>query len=640
MFPRLFAFATLLLATVSPVLGQTAAQASTPQFAPCPSNFSLVRSAGVASVNQTLSPAEAEYVSAKKANVLPSAFQTYLTNVQGTNITLPSYVASILGSSNAANGSLPTVGLAISGGAYRAALFGAGILNALDARNSSSVQAGTGGLLQALTYISGLSGGSTIVYSLSQSNFPTMQDLILGPPNGTAVPGGWGGWTTAYGMLLQPVAGNDTTLNAMYESQLAAEIQGKYEAGFPVTLVDALGRNIARHFLNGTTTANFFDNTTSIHGAGQLFSSIQNVPTFVDHIQPFPIVIIDSWSPGPNITGNEIPPANIIYEFNAFEMGSYDPSLSAFAPIQYLGTTNESVCVTGFEQAGFVIGTSNDYFAGLNTSASAVMAGAGWPWIELVNGSYPQPEVSMDVAYYPNPFQGVKAGEFIDAGEAYLRLTDGGNDGEVIPLQPLLVKARGIDVIIAVDANGDTTEGWSEGTSMVNAQTRANMYPSDYPFPMVPTNTSTFVSEGLNLHPTFFGCDNASTPLIIYIADGGPAPGYPAVTNTTGDTFNETFAQAVLAQTFILATQGYPANTSESKDPEYPACLACAVVDRTRAREGIERSGVCSSCFARYCWNGTQVAVTTSSGIGGRSSMQSVLAMGGAALALSWAVLF
>jgi lysophospholipase len=31
-------------------------------------------------------------------------------------------------------------------------------------------------------------------------------------------------------------------------------------------------------------------------------------------------------------------------------------------------------------------------------------------------------------------------------------MVDGGEDGEVIPLQPLLVKARGIDVIFAIDA--------------------------------------------------------------------------------------------------------------------------------------------------------------------------------------------
>lgn len=33
-----------------------------------------------------------------------------------------------------------------------------------------------------------------------------------------------------------------------------------------------------------------------------------------------------------------------------------------------------------------------------------------------------------------------------------LNLVDGGEDGETTPLQPLLVKARGLDVIVAIDA--------------------------------------------------------------------------------------------------------------------------------------------------------------------------------------------
>jgi len=31
-------------------------------------------------------------------------------------------------------------------------------------------------------------------------------------------------------------------------------------------------------------------------------------------------------------------------------------------------------------------------------------------------------------------------------------MIDGGENGEVIPFQPLLVKARGLDVILAIDA--------------------------------------------------------------------------------------------------------------------------------------------------------------------------------------------
>ena len=40
------------------------------------------------------------------------------------------------------------------------------------------------------------------------------------------------------------------------------------------------------------------------------------------------------------------------------------------------------------------------------------------------------------------------------------------------------------------------------------------------------------------------------------------------------------------------------------KDEQWPACLACAVVERKRQYRNMERSGVCEECFERYCWNG------------------------------------
>jgi lysophospholipase len=56
------------------------------------------------------------------------------------------------------NSNYARVGIAISGGGYRAAQYGAGVLSGLDARNSSAKAAGTGGLVQVTTYLSGLSG--------------------------------------------------------------------------------------------------------------------------------------------------------------------------------------------------------------------------------------------------------------------------------------------------------------------------------------------------------------------------------------------------------------------------------------------------------------------------------------------------
>jgi len=50
-------------------------------------------------------------------------------------------------------------------------------------------------------------------------------------------------------------------------------------------------------------------------------------------------------------------------------MGSWDPNLSAMVNLTYVGThllngkpENGTGCVTGFDQAGFVIGTSSSLF--------------------------------------------------------------------------------------------------------------------------------------------------------------------------------------------------------------------------------------------------------------------------------------
>jgi len=69
-----------------------------------------------------------------------------------------------------------------------------------------------------------------------------------------------------------------------------------------------------------------------------------------------------------------------------------------------------------------------------------------------MNATIPQPGVELDVSRYPNPFFGVANGTFVDSSQPVLTMVDGGEDGQVIPLQPLLVKARGVDVIIAIDA--------------------------------------------------------------------------------------------------------------------------------------------------------------------------------------------
>ncbi|KAJ7937571.1 hypothetical protein B0H13DRAFT_1852540 [Mycena leptocephala] len=73
--------------------------------------------------------------------------------------------------------------------------------------------------------------------------------------------------------------------------------------------------------------------------------------------------------------------------------------------------------------------------------------------------------VQLDGTIVPNAFHG-RAG-FSEAHEKLLTLADSGLDGGNIPLQPLLVKARGIWAIIALDATADKEDNFADGTAMI-----------------------------------------------------------------------------------------------------------------------------------------------------------------------------
>ena len=103
--------------------------------------------------------------------------------------------------------------------------------------------------------------------------------------------------------------------------------------------------------------------------------------------------------------------------------------------------------------------------------------------------------------------------------------------------------------------------------------------------------------------------DTTGAPLVIYLANGGNLLGQVPSTNTTTaqTAYQPDQILSILDQTFGIATQGIPVNGTAA-DPEWPSCLACAVVDRARAKAAsgnwslFERSGVCQQCFDRYCY--------------------------------------
>ncbi|KZT02374.1 FabD/lysophospholipase-like protein [Laetiporus sulphureus 93-53] len=567
-----------------------------PDLVPCPAGVSLVRKAGF--TNQSLSDEETAYISARTAEVIPQAWSSYLTTLLGSNVSaLPDYVPAILNGSYGTE-AYPNFSIATSGRGYRAAAFGAGVLNALDGRNDTSVRAGTGGLLQAAIYLSGLSGGGWLVASLAQADFLSLPELVFGPTVTSAE--GWGEWLTDID-LADP--SNSTLVDVEYRLEAIAEVLGKLERGFPVSITDSWARLLARHFVNGTTAESFWDFNLT-HGAGLTFSSISSLDTFVKHLQPFPILVIDSVSSQGNITailnGNPVPLTNPLFEANVYEFGSFDPALAAFTPMQYLGSPNSSICATGFDQIAFIEGISSNTF---NTNSSSTSASNESYLAELLQAASDivlNADPDLTVALVPNAFYGVSPDTFIDANETLLQLVDGGEDGEMIPFVPLLVKSRGVNMIFAIDASNDATSNWADGSAMIVMQDRVTYFPEAYSFPPVPTSVSTFLAHNLTTRPTFFGCNSSTEsdePLIIYLANGGAPFGKTAIMNTSVQqiSYSETEMEALLSQTFDVATQGIMTDGGE-KDPDCDIAGAEEVSQSTKALNPIKGKSAFVTC--------------------------------------------
>ena len=116
----------------------------------CPST-PLVRPAN------SLSPSESAYLGSRKSKA-DAALKIWLLKTNSTFHTTE----------------LPTIALTSSGGGYRALLSGAGVIQGFDARDSS---VGTSGVLQAISYHAGLSGGAWLLSSLAGNNYPTVTSL-------------------------------------------------------------------------------------------------------------------------------------------------------------------------------------------------------------------------------------------------------------------------------------------------------------------------------------------------------------------------------------------------------------------------------------------------------------------------------
>ncbi|KAL8295529.1 hypothetical protein RB597_009319 [Gaeumannomyces tritici] len=628
-----------------------------PSIVECPQRGEWIRPAA-----RGLSPAEAAWVRGRKAAAV-SSLESYLASIDMGDFDKAQYIQRLRGGGSScdhrpAGTDAPVIGMCISGGGWGSAITGVGALRAFDARQPASVAAGTGGLLQSMTHISGLSGGAWPVTSLAVGGFPVIDDLIAS-------------WRTNISRVSGVIT--DSQWAARPETMFA-QLANKALARFNVSVADFLGQAFS------------WEAAPYTHG-GLTFtwSGISGLNKFRKFGMPFPILqSVGLDASDEEFYGLKVPRRNSTnWEFNPFEFGTFEGPRGGFMPMEFLGTPlstgkpmNSSLCVKAFDSVAFVVGASGNAFnfwyiasksngtngrfskrelssstratlAWLAEAASKPAAGVSRavsravrrtmrsPWTAL-RSSPPFPKldkrtpifsnddidgiVTVFKAFFnytlqeltyttlSNPFRNTNFTQNSLWSPDALVLADGSETLNALPMPVLARPERRLDFIIAWDDSEDVALNWQNGTNLYTSylQSLTNAQ-GPIPFPKVPP-PATFVARGYNHRPTLFGCDTSLTttperghesPIVLYLAN---AP-YSAFTNYSDFQSALSLEQArqVMVNSFDLVTQG---NGTLARD--WPRCLACAVVERSRARLGMPRAAACDTCFAKWCWDGTE----------------------------------
>ena len=269
---------------------------------------------------------------------------------------------------------------------------------------------------------------------------------------------------------------------------------------FPPTLTDPWGRLLSYQLLYG------FDGGVTIR-----LSSITSFSNFTSQNVPYPIITglgVKTFDgqclPGPNAT---------MYEFTPFEFGSWDAGVSAFTQTKYLGTALNNgmpingTCVISYDNLGHVLGTSSNLFneacgnVPATNSTSNIVGGLA----TIVSKAHSL-STRDEYAVYPNPFHNYARSSLVSA-QTELDLVDGGEALQNNPIFPLLQPSRGVDAIIVNDNSADSNN-FPNGSEILTTYVQSlNAGLTKMPF--IPS-VETFVAEGLNKRPTFFGCDDMS----------------------------------------------------------------------------------------------------------------------------------
>lgn len=552
-----------------------------PSTVSCPDDIVLVREADGLSHNET------EWLKRRRP-IAKEALHDFVKRAT-RNFGDSSLVNRVFGGNESHS---PVVAIGASGGGYRAMLSGAGMISAFDNRTNGADEHGLGGILQGSTYLAGLSGGNWLTGTLAWNNWTSVQDIIDNTTNHNSI------WDISHSIINPD--GFDVFGTANRWETIFKEVRQKHKH-YNASLTDLWGRALS---------FNFFP-SLSEGGMAYTWSSLRDSEVFENGSMPFPISVADGRYPGSSVISLNA----TVFEFNPFEMGSWDPSLRAFTDVKYLGTEasggrpeRRGECVAGYDNVGFILGTSstlfNQFLLRLNTT--------GMPRVvKRIIGHFLKDlsTAEDDIAIYsPNPFHDTSyvasnyTNSLVSSRDLYL--VDGGEDAENIPLLPLLQQDRGVDVIFALDNSADTSEYWPAGASLVSTYERQfGQIGKNISFPYVP-DEQTFVSEGLNTKPTFFGCDahnmtdlSYTPPVVVYI------PNSRNSFNSNQSTFKLSYSDS---DRLSMIKNGFEATTRNNMtdDSNFAGCIACAVMRRSQESMNATWPDECKRCFQNYCWDG------------------------------------
>ena len=504
----------------------------------CPAT-TLVRAA------TSLSTPESAYLSARKTK----ASASLAAWLQKTNSSFPKT-------------NLPTVALTTSGGGYRSLLTGAGVIQGFDSRDSND---GTSGVFQGLTYQAGLSGGAWLLSSFAGNNYPTITSLKTGL------------WETAFAdSLLIPA----NLLVAAAYAQVTADVVAKNTAGFPPTLTDPYGRLLSYQLLYGADG-----------GVMDRLSSISTLSNFTAHNVPYPI--ITSLGVQTNL-GQCLPAVNATqYELHPYEFGSWDTGVSAFTLSAYLGSSltngipSKATCTINYDNLGYVLGTSSNVFNELCTTVPPTNDPSQLiDDLAIIVQQAHAVTTRDEYAVYPNPFYQYPRSSLVQS-QTSLFLADGGEASQNNPIWPLIQPARPVDVIIVNDNSADTSDNFPDGSEIYTTYQRAQAVGLTR-MPSIPPS-ATFVSQGLNKRPTFFGCNDNTKITIVFLPNVNYT--YPSNQPTSKLQYSQAETDAMIANGVEIAIKG--------GDTGWPTCLGCAITKKT----GGTLPSACAACFTTYCYN-------------------------------------